>query len=234
MLNFLSFQRRREFYLSGMKTLQLKIPAFAGMTVFILSTWTPAFAGDSTFLTPDQLAPHQKTIDRVQEYLSALTTIAADFTQTAPDGAMATGTFYLQRPGMMRWQYNPPTPILMVADGHQLVYYDYDLKQVSYFSLDSTVVSFLAQKKIDFIGKVGIKEFEEKNGAIRITLAQRAKPDEGQLMLEFSDKPLLIRNMVVTDATKQITTVSLNNARFGVTLDKELFVFNDPREKMRN
>ena len=53
---------------------------------------------------------------------------------------------------------------------------------------------------------------------------------DGQLMLEFSDKPLLIRNMVVTDATQQQTTVSLNNARFGVPLDEELFDFRDPRK----
>ncbi len=210
------------------------IPAFAGMTALWLA-WIPAFAGmTETFLTPEQLAPHQATIARVQEYLSGLTTIASDFTQVAPDGSLATGTFYLKRPGLMRWQYNPPVPILMVADGHQLVYYDYDLKQVSYFSLDSTVIGFLAQEKISFTGKVGIKEFEEKDGAIRITLAQKDKPDEGRLMLEFSDKPLLIRSMVVTDATRQITTVSLTHARFGMALDKALFAFNDPRPKQRN
>lgn len=193
-----------------------------------------AEAPSATFFTPEQLAPHQATIERVEKYLSGLTTVAADFTQVAPDGAIATGKFYLKRPGKMRWQYDPPVPVLMVADGRSLVYYDAELQQVSYFPLGSTLASFLAQEIISFTGKIGIQGIEEKDGALRITLAQREKPEEGRLMLEFSDKPLLIRNMVVTDATRQTTTVSLNHARFGVALDKALFVFHDPRPKRVN
>ena len=196
------------------------IPAFAGMT---------AMASDTVFLSPTQLAPHQKTIDRIQGYLSNLTTIIADFTQAAPDGTLTNGKFYLERPGKMRWQYNPPTPILMVSNGSELVYYDIELEQVSHIPLDSTLIGFMAQDKISFDKKVGIIDFSMDAGVIRVTLAQRDKPDDGQLQLEFSDKPLLIRNMVITDATHQVTNVSLNNARFGLEMDPELFIFRDPR-----
>ncbi|MDE3061154.1 MAG: outer-membrane lipoprotein carrier protein LolA, partial [Pseudomonadota bacterium] len=82
-------------------------------------------------------------------------------------------------------------------------------------------------------GKVGILHFEEASDAIRITLAQRGKADKGQLTLEFSDRPLLLRNMIVTDSAGQVTTVSLNHARFGVPLDSELFVFREPGERQR-
>ena len=199
------------------------------MTVFPHFT---ALAEDNApaFLTPAQIAPHQKTIDRVTKYLSGLSTIVADFTQVAPDATLTSGKFFLKRPGRMRWQYNPPTPVLMIANGSEFVYYDYELEQVTYVPLDSALVGFLAQKTIAFDDKVGIIHFEEENGAIRISMAQRDKPTEGQLMLEFSDKPLFIRNMVVTDASNQRTTVALSNAKFGVALDKRLFVFLDPRK----
>jgi outer membrane lipoprotein-sorting protein len=187
------------------------------------------FADDITFLTPTELVPHAKTIDRVQSYLSNLTTVIADFTQVAPDGTLTSGKFYLKRPGKMRWQYNPPTPILMISSGTELVYYDIELEQVSHIPLDDTLIGFLAQNPIAFDKNIGIIGFNAKQGVIRITLAQRDKPDDGQLELEFSDKPLLIRNMVITDATHQTTSVSLNNARFGVELDPELFIFRDPR-----
>lgn len=193
----------------------------------------PAFAEDATFLASDQLKPHQKTISRVEKYLSELTTIISDFTQVAPDGSIATGTFYLKRPGLMRWQYHPPTPILMVADSHELIFYDYELEQVTHIPLDSTLVGFLAQEKIRFSGSVGITTIENQNKVIRIQLAQKEKPSEGQLLLEFSDSPLQIRSMVVTDATQQKTTVSLQKARYGLPIDKELFVFKDPRRKRR-
>lgn len=182
-----------------------------------------------TFLSKAQLDKRRGTITRVEEYLSSITTIVSDFTQVAPDGSLATGKFYLKRPGRMRWQYNPPTPILMVSDGDRLVYYDYELEQVNYLSLDETLISFLAHRKIGFDGKIGITDISVSPGAIRISLAQRDKPTEGELMLELSDKPLTIRNMVIRDATNQITSVSLNDAKFGVKLDDELFKFQDPR-----
>lgn len=186
-----------------------------------------------TFLANAEVAKHKATIARVENYLSGLTSIISEFTQVAPDGALTSGKFFLERPGRMRWQYNPPTPVLMVANGSEMIYYDYELEQLTHIPLDSTLVGFLAQSKISFSNSVGIISFEEKTGSIRIGIAQREKPTDGQLVLEFSDKPLLIRNMVVTDTSGQITTVSLNNANFGAKIDEKLFEFRDPR-KPRN
>ena len=179
------------------------------------------------------VAPHRRTIARLEAYLSQMTSIVSDFTQVAPDGSLTSGRFYLQRPGKMRWQYHPPTPILMVSNGSELVFYDYELEQVSHIPLDSTLIGFLAQDRIRFDGTVGIVDFEERADVISVTLAQLKNPDEGRLTLEFSDKPLALRNMVITDATQQVTTVSLNNARYDVPLEAELFIFRDPR-KPRN
>jgi len=196
------------------------------------SGWAAGSASAPVFLSASEINAHQETIDRIEDYLTNLTTVAADFTQVAPDGSLGTGKFYLKRPGKMRWQYNPPTPILMISSGTELVYYDSELEQVSHIPLDSTLIGFLAQDKIRLSGNgIGILNFEESADAIRVTVAQIKKPDEGQLTLEFSDAPLLIRNMIIRDATQQTTTVSLNNARFGEALDPELFIFRDPRKR---
>ena len=180
-----------------------------------------------------QVATHAKTVRRLEEYLSTMTTIVSDFTQVAPDGTLTNGRFFLERPGKMRWQYNPPTPILMVSNGSELVYYDYELEQVSHIPLDSTLIGFLARPTIHFDKDVGIVAFSEKADVISVTLAQVEKPDDGLLTLEFSDKPLALRNMIIRDATQQVTTVSLNNARYGLKIDPENFIFRDPR-KPRN
>jgi len=202
--------------------------------IWLIFSGLPVRADDKTlFLSDQDISKNQTTINRLANYMGGFTTIVSDFTQVAPDGSLTSGKFYLKRPGKMRWQYNPPTPVLMIANGREFVYYDYELEQVTYVPLDSALVGFLAQDKISFDGKVGITSFEEKESVIRIGLAQHDKPDEGALMIEFSDRPLLIRNMIVTDSNKQITTVSLSNAQFGVKLDKKLFVFIDPRKGRR-
>ena len=204
--------------------------ATASLAVFSASPLPAHAAEDYRFMTAAEAAPHRATIDRVEQYLSKITTIVADFTQTAPDGSLTNGRFYLERPGKMRWQYNPPTPILIVSNGSELVFYDYELEQVSTIPLDSTVIGFMAREVIKFDDTVGLLSFEDKNGVIRVELAQRKSPEDGTLMLEFSDKPLALRNMVITDATRQVTSVGLNNARYGIPIDHELFIFRDPRK----
>ena len=185
----------------------------------------------SPYLPAEKLAKYQPTIDRLAEYLSNLTTIEADFTQASSDGSVGEGKFYLQRPGKMRWQYAPPVPILIVSSGNDLVYYDKELEQVSHIPIDSTLAGFLAEEQIRFDGAVGVEAFSDEASVIRITISQRSKPEEGKLTLEFSDKPLALRRMDISDATGQSTKVSLSNAHFGGKLNPKLFVFVDNRKR---
>ncbi len=170
-------------------------------------------------------------IARVEHYLSGLTSISADFTQTDLKGKTSKGKFYLMRPGKMRWQYAPPAPITIVSDGKTITYYDAELDQVSYIGVDETLAGFLAQKEIKLESKTTklVKFEKQQDGTIRATMAQRNKPDEGTLTLELSGEPLLIKRMSIVDATGQVAKVELENARFGDPLDKRLFVFEDPR-----
>ena len=208
-----------------------KLIIFVSLLFFPFVSFADGEAIGVSFLSDAELAKHSKTIAKVQDYLSNLTTITSDFNQTAPDGSLSNGKFYLERPEKMRWEYNPPTPILMVANGNELVYYDKDLQQISYIPLTSTLIGFLAEEKISFSSGVGVTYFSENAGIIRIGIAQKEHLSDGNLLLEFSDKPLIIRSMVVTDASGQITNVSLNNAKFGGKLDPKLFDFRDPRKK---
>lgn len=176
-----------------------------------------------------------QTVKRVEDYLSNLTTVIADFTQVAPDGSLTGGKFFLKRPGKMRWQYDPPTPILMIANGSIMTFYDYELEQVNNIPIEETLLGVLTQKHIDLADSdiVQIEWVENKAGVIRIEMSQKDREDRGRLRLEFADNPLQIRNMRVTDAQGQTTNVSLQNAKFGTELKDELFVFKDPRKPRR-
>jgi outer membrane lipoprotein-sorting protein len=161
----------------------------------------------------------------VEAYLNGLTTIEADFVQVSPDGSLANGRFFLQRPGKMRWQYEPPVPVLMVSAGTFLTYYDYELDQITNIPIESSLAGFLARPTISLQSKeITILERTRKDGVVRIRLTQAAKPEDGELTLELTDKPMQLRNLIIKDAQGQTTNVSLNNARYGMKLDKALFV----------
>jgi outer membrane lipoprotein-sorting protein len=171
-------------------------------------------------------------IARVENYLSGITSITADFNQADARGGVAGGKFYLQRPGKMRWEYAPPTPILIVCDGTVLTYYDSELKQVSYVGIDDTLAAFLTRPVIK-LNSAGTKltNFTSANRMIRATVIQATKPDEGSLTLEFSDAPLQLRALVIADATGNRTSIQLQNMKYGEKLPSSLFKFIDPRER---
>lgn len=203
----------------------------------ILTTIVASRANATPIKTPIKAVTksnlHSASIDdikRIETYLSKLSTIKASFTQVAPNGELSEGTFYLKRPGKMRWQYNPPTPILLVSNGSTFTYYDAELDQVNYIDVDDTLASFLGRDDIRMESDITtITESSAESGVIRITLVEKKKPNEGALSLEFSETPLALRNMIITDATGATTRIALQNAEFGLALDNALFVFKDPR-----
>ena len=194
------------------------------MRTFFIAAVTALFA--SSAFAADKSAD----IARVEKYLSALTTITADFSQTDANGGLSEGKFYLKRPGKMRWQYSPPTPILLVSDGKVIVYYDSELDQVNYVPMDDTLAGFLAKPVITLdSATTKLTAFTNADGIIRATIIQKSKPGEGSLTLELTDKPLQLRQMVITDATGRHTGIQLQNASFGENLPNSLFKFEDPR-----
>ena len=60
---------------------------------------------------------------RVSAYLSSLQTLVGNFVQVGPDGSKTKGDFYIQKPGKVRFEYEAPSPIAIIADGSSLAYH---------------------------------------------------------------------------------------------------------------
>ena len=199
----------------------------------VLTLFLSGVAANAAPNAPDQGgidAKYAPDIARVEAYLSSLTSVVANFSQTSADGSVGAGKFFMKRPGKMRWQYAPPTPILLVSDGKVVTYYDAGLDQVTYIGVDDTLAGFLARKDIKLTSEsTRLTRFSSENGLISATIVQTKKPSDGSLTLEISDNPLEIKNMIAVDATGNETRVTLSDAQFGTDLDNKLFVFEDPR-----
>ncbi|WP_142849122.1 outer membrane lipoprotein carrier protein LolA [Telmatospirillum sp. J64-1] len=179
---------------------------------------------------PAQLsAQDQADVARAENYLNSITTLAARFMQVAPDGSYAEGTAYLSRPGRLRMEYDPPTPILVVADGRFLIYHDKQLKQTSHVGLNQTPAGLLVRENIQFNGRDAmVTDVRREQGVLKISLVQRSDPSAGQITLIFSESPFALRQWEILDPQGQITTVSLFETRTGMPLDRRLFTFVDP------
>lgn len=175
-------------------------------------------------------AEERESIRRIEAYFNGVRTLSGRFLQISSTGQTAEGDVWLKRPGRMRIDYDPPVPVLIVADGTWLIYQDRGLGQVSYLPLDATPAGILVEEEIRLHGgNLSITGYEREAGVIRVTVVRSESPDDGSLTLVFSERPLQLRQWRVVDAQGIATTVSLSDVRTGISLDSTLFDFVDPR-----
>jgi outer membrane lipoprotein-sorting protein len=174
-------------------------------------------------LTPQDTADLQ----RVPAYLNSIRTMYARFQQLSSNGGTATGQLWMARPGRMRFEYDPPMQILLLADMFYVYFVDKELAEMSKVGLKSTPAWLLLRDPITFDDLV-VTRFERSSNAFRFTVVKKDEPDNGSLTMVFSDRPLTLRQWSIVDQQRKTTTVSLYDERLGVALDPELFVYQDP------
>jgi outer membrane lipoprotein-sorting protein len=162
-------------------------------------------------------------IQRVETYLNGLTTLKAHFLQVTGDGGMSQGTAWLERPGKMRFQYDPPSPFLLIADYGVLTFYDASLRQTSNIPLSRTPLGILLAEHVVLAGAVTVTAIQRLPGQIQVTLVRTESPGDGSLTLIFADQPLTLRQWTVIDAQRRETRVTLYNVQLGGTFDPQLF-----------
>lgn len=172
------------------------------------------------------LSPAERQdVQRVEQYLTGLRTMESRFLQATSNGNLAKGKLYVKRPGRLRFEYDPPVPVLIVADGRHLIYYDSEAEQTSYLPIDSTAAAFLLQDPVRLSGSVDITDFQRTGAGLRITLVQADEPEAGSVTLYFADNPLRLEQWVVLDAQGIETRISLVDPQRGVSIDSSKFVF---------
>lgn len=165
---------------------------------------------------------------QAETYLRGLGTAKARFLQTAPDGSQLTGTFYLSRPGKLRFEYDPPVKDFVVADGIFIYFYDSELGEQSNAPIGQTLADFLLQSDLRLSGDVTVTDVRRGDGLLQVTLTQTADPAAGSLVLGFGENPLALKKWRVIDAAGAVTEIELFQLETGVKLDGGLFVYRDP------
>ena len=183
----------------------------------------PSGAAERAALSPDQSA----AVRRAVRYLNGMTTLEARFIQVSSNGTYAEGRVIIQRPGRLRFDYDPPHPVLIIANGLSLLFYDRDLKQASFLPLWETPLWFLIREEVTLTEDVVVTGVEQALGTLRITLEDRTMADAGSVTLVFSDRPLDLKKWEIVDAQGIMTQVSLVNPRYGMEVDQEAFDYSD-------
>lgn len=166
----------------------------------------------------------------IERYLNGIDTLEARFSQIAPNGARASGRVYIDRPGRLRFDYDPPSRIRLVAPGDwRLVFYDAAIKQVNVIPISRTPLGILLDREISLENDVTVTAIEHGGGEVAVTLVRSDAADQGSVTLVFGERPLELRRWSVIDAQGLETHVLLEDVELGGRLDPELFRWRDPR-----
>ena len=195
--------------------------ASLAVLVLVFGTAVAAAAPVPAALTPQDTLELQ----RIAVYLNGIRTMSAEFQQVANNGGRSSGRVWVARPGRMRFEYNPPTPITLLADATSVYYWDKELNQTSKYDLRSTPAWFFLRDPINFGSDVVVTRFDHPGPTVRVTVVETAQPDAGSLTLVFTENPLALRQWIVVDQQGKTTTVSLSDLQFGMALDPRLFQY---------
>jgi outer membrane lipoprotein-sorting protein len=164
-------------------------------------------------------------INRIETYLNGIRTMQSRFIQINPDGSAWNGNLYVRRPGKFRFEYDPPIPHLLIANDSWFFHVDRALKETNVIPLVKTPAQFLVKENISLKNDFRITNVEQMPGVVQVGMVTRDNPDLGEVTLTFTDKPLELRKWTVRDIQDNVTQITLQNTRYGVNLNADLFKY---------
>ena len=153
------------------------------------------------------------------------------FTQLSPNGSVTQGDFALRRPGRMRFDYDEPTPILIVADGTTVAIEDRDLETVDRVPLASTPLGLILDDELDFENEARVTDVQRAADEIAVTIEDRTGEAEGQVTLYFDPASYQLMSWRTVDANRQVTRVALQDIETNVSVSPRLFRLEDPADE---
>ncbi|CEG10095.1 lipoprotein chaperone [Afipia felis] len=200
-------------------------PASEPMPNPIMPTLKKLFGGDSPAPKLQAFDANQRALaDKVSAYLSSLQNLSGNFVQVGPDGSRTTGNFYLQKPGKIRFEYDDPSPIALVADGTSVIVRDRRLATQDVYPLSQTPLRYLLASKLDLLRDTNVTSISADDLYISITIEEKqAVTGTSRLTLMVGAKDGKLKQWTVTDPQGYDTTVAVYNLDTTKKLDPALF-----------
>jgi len=173
-------------------------------------------------------------VSAVETYLRGLRSAEGGFRQTNPNGSTQTGRFYLQKPGRIRFEYDAPKGAMVIADGINVAVFDPKSNRVSSrYPLGRTPLSLLLRENLSLREPGMVQGATRDANGVHITVVDPRMPNEGRLILTFSENPVALEQWVVATKAGQRTAVAVTGLRAGGALDRSLFNIELAETKLR-
>ena len=158
----------------------------------------------------------------IADHFSSVKTMKGEFVQFGPRGEQTGGKFYLERPGKIRFNYEEPSPMRVIADGKSVVIGNLKLKTWDIYPLSKTPLALLLDNRIDLKGKM-VRDVKEEPDLITIKLGDKSIFADSTITMMFDPKSYELRQWTITDNQGKDTSVMIFNVETGVAFDEKVF-----------
>ena len=165
----------------------------------------------------------QRLVREVSDFFNSFRTLKGEFTQISPRGRVATGTFVIARPGRMRFEYAPPTPLVIVSDGTWVAIRNNAKAKVDYFPLSKTPLKIVLARHVDLMRDAVVENVRQQDGLVLITLRGRDKSMPGKLLLVYDPARKALQQWTVVDPQGRRTTVTVGQLQRNIRVSDNLF-----------
>ena len=148
---------------------------------------------------------------------------------------VASGSIFVKRPGMMRWEYDKPDKQTITTNGKKLWVYKPDDNQVmigkapSFFG-DGKGAGFLSDiKLIREKFKVNFEKQKSDHDYVLKLLPKEQTAGITEIYLAISKITFKIKKIITRNEYDDETVIDLINSKFNLNLDKSLFNFIVPQ-----
>lgn len=186
-----------------------------------------AAVGGPSALAPSEPADAATLLAQANAYFNGMNTLAGNFMQIGADGRRIGGKLTLAKPGRLRFDYDQPSPLEVVADGTSVAVRDRKLATQDLYFIAQTPLKFLLREKIDLARDLTVTDVSNDPGGVRISLEDRATlGGTSKIQLFFDAEMKTLSQWRITDPQGYITTVQLSNLQKPKSVDAGLFFIN--------
>src|SRR5205809_7619887 len=168
------------------------MPLMRTFVAVVATVLTLALAGASG-------AHAQAGVPEVEHYFKPIRTLQARFVQGNPNGSAVQGTLYVRRPGRMRFEYDAPSKLKVVADGTQVTLWDPATRDFGQWPIGWTAASFLVREPFNLSGDITVESLQRTGDGLQLTMVQTRKPQEGKITVRLAENPLTLRGWSIID-----------------------------------
>jgi len=170
----------------------------------------------------------------INAWLNSVETYRARFSQIAPDFSSSTGILSIRRPGRLRFDYDDPSPLLVVADGTTVAIEDSDLETVDRVPLRSTPLWWILKPDVNLAEDASVTDIRLEDGYIYVTAEDRNDDMDGAATFLFNPDTYTLEEWFVSDSLGYMTRVTLSEIETEIRLNPRLFILDEPDDDRRN